>query len=90
MCIKRIVLCYSDNNPDFWYQQQNFVPKAFMKNIVARELENQFLQVWQFEVYRNRKCIIYRNIKDTPSLEQYLSKLNFIERSFMQISNRKP
>tara|TARA_B110000196_G_scaffold86649_1_gene75141 strand:- start:271 stop:3555 length:3285 start_codon:yes stop_codon:yes gene_type:complete len=83
MCIKRIVLCYSDNNPDFWYQQQNFVPKVFMKNIVSRELENQFLQEWSFEVYRNRKCVIYRNIKDTPSLEHYLSKLNFIERRIL-------
>lgn len=83
MCIKKIVLCYSNNNPDFWYQQQNYVPKAFMKNIVSQELENQFLQVWQFEVYRNRKCVIYRNIKYTPSLEQYLSKLNFIERKIL-------
>ena len=80
MCIKKILLCYSNNNSDFWHQQQNFVPKAFMKNIVSQELENQFLQVWQFEVNRNRKCVIYRNIKYTPSLEQYLSKLNFIER----------
>ena len=83
MCIKKTVLCYSDNNPDFWFQQQNFVQKAFMKNIVARELENEFLQIWSYEVYRNRKCIIYRNIKDTPSLEKYLSKLNFTERNIL-------
>ena len=83
MCIKKIVLCYCDNNPDFWHQQQNFVPKAFMKNIVSQELESQFVHDWNFEVFRNRKCVIYRKIKDTPSQEKYLSSLNFSERRIL-------
>ena len=62
MCIKRI-LCNS-GNPNYWYQQDLLVPKAFMKNVVCLQLESQYLQLWQAEVNRNRKCITYRIFKD--------------------------
>ena len=67
------ILCHS-GNPSFWFQQENLAPKSFMKSVISQELENQYLQEWNFEVNRNRKCILYRNIKDKPSLEPYLTK----------------
>ena len=54
-----------------------------MTDIISQELENRFVQEWNFEVNRNRKCVIYRNIKDKPSLEPYLSKLSFSDRRYL-------
>ena len=51
-----------------------------MKNVVSFQLENQYLQEWDSEVNRNRKCTIYRIFKDQLSFEPYLVKLNFIDR----------
>lgn len=81
LCIKRL-LCHS-GNPNFWINQENLAPKDFMKNIISQQLENQYLQEWHFEVNRNRKCIVYRIIKEKVSLEPYLEKLNFIERRYL-------
>ena len=78
MCIKKI-LCNS-GNPNFWDQQVLLAPKIFMKNVVVKQLENQYLQEWQAEVNRNRKCITYRIFKDQLVFEPYLNKLNFIDR----------
>merc|ERR1712121_510113 len=78
MCIKKI-LCNS-GNPYFWYEQELLSPKVFMKNVVTLQLEKQYLQEWELEVNRNRKCITYRIFKDDFSFEPYLSKLNFIDR----------
>ena len=92
MCIKRI-LCNS-GNPNYWYQQDLLVPKAFMKNVVCLQLESQYLQLWQAEVNRNRKCITYRIFKDQLVFEPYLKKLNFVDRralsSFRSGSHRLP
>ena len=73
------ILCDS-GNPIFWYDQELLTPKNYMKNVVALQLENQYLQKWDFEVKRNRKCTIYRIFKDQFSFEPYLAKLNFIDR----------
>ena len=78
MCIKKI-LCNS-GNPNFWYDQELLTPKTLMKNVVALQLENQYLQEWDFEVNRNRKCTIYRIFKDQIAFEPYLAKLNFMDR----------
>ena len=78
MCIKAI-LCNS-GNPYFWFGQEYLAPKHFMCNVVSLQLEDQYLQGWNFEVNRNRRCIIYRILKDKPSLEKYFSYLNFSER----------
>ena len=78
ICIKNI-LCNS-GNPYFWYDQDLLAPKSFMKDIVCLQLENQYLQLWQAEMYRNRKCITYRIFKDQLILEPYLKTLNFIDR----------
>ena len=78
MCIKKI-LCNS-GNPNFWYEQEQFSSKAFMKNVVNLQLQNKYLQEWDFEIYRNRKCITYRIFKDNLIFEPYLTKLNFIDR----------
>ena len=73
------ILCHS-GNPYFWYNQQQFVPKNFMNNIILQQLRTQYCQEWDFELYRNRKCIIYRIIKPNHCFEQYLIKLNFLQR----------
>ena len=78
MCIKRI-LCNS-GNPNFWSEQELLSPKYFMKNVVAIQLENQFVQEWEFEVHRNRKCVTYRIFKDEIKFEPYLIKLDFVNR----------
>ena len=81
LSIKNIL--YHSSNPDFWFHQENLAPKRFMTDIISQELENRFVQEWNFEVNRNRKCVIYRNIKDEPSLESYLSKLSFSDRRYL-------
>ena len=75
----KTLLCHS-GNPNFWYNQNDFVSKDFMKNIVFKQLDNQYLQEWNFEVQRNRKCTIYRILKEKHCFEQYLVKLSFVER----------
>ena len=76
--IKKL-LCNS-GFPLFWSEQELLTPKAYMKNVVALQLENQYLQEWDQEIYRNRKCITYRIFKDELSFEPYLSELNFVDR----------
>jgi hypothetical protein len=78
MCIKKI-LCDS-GNPNFWYEQDLLAPKSFMKNVVRLQLENQYLQIWEAELNRNRKCITYRIFKDQIMFEPYLKNLNYIDR----------
>ena len=78
MCIKKI-LCNS-GNPYFWYEQELLAPKSFMKKIVSLQLESQYLQEWDFEVHRNRRCVIYRIFKDNFVFEPYLKNLDFINR----------
>ena len=78
LCIKKI-LCDS-GNPNFWYEQDLLAPKTLMKKVVHSQLENQYLQFWQAEMNRNRKCITYRIFKDQLRFEPYLKNLNFIER----------
>ena len=78
MCIKKI-LCDS-GNPYFWYEQDMLAPNFFMKHVVCSQMENQYLQLWQAEVNRNRKCITYRIFKDQLVFESYLKNLNFIDR----------
>jgi hypothetical protein len=51
-----------------------------MKTILSKQFQDQYIQEWYLEVNRNRKCTIYRIFKETHCFEQYLTKLNFIER----------
>ena len=76
------LLCESvnPNNPNLWYNQDQFLPKDFMKNVVSLHLKTQYLQEWNFEVNRNRKCTVYRILKDSHCFEPYLTKLSFVER----------
>ena len=78
MHIKKI-LC-NTGHPNFWIDQEILAPKAFMKNVVALQQKDQYLQEWDHELYRNRKCISYRIFKDELILEPYLSELNFVDR----------
>ena len=78
LCIKKI-LCDS-GHPNYWYEQDSLAPKSFMKNVVILQLQNQYLQLWQTEVDRNRICITYRIFKDQLVFEPYLTNLNFLNR----------
>jgi hypothetical protein len=78
LCIKKI-LC-DTGNPYFWYNQEMLMPKDFIKNIVSTQLNNQFLQQWNFEMNRNRRCIIYKTFKNNLIFEPYLKDLHFLER----------
>ena len=51
-----------------------------MKDVVVSQLENQFIQGWEAEIHRNRRCIAYRIFKDKFVLEPYLSTSNFLDR----------
>ena len=51
-----------------------------MKTILAKHFEDQYIQEWNLEVNRNRKCVIYRIFKETHCFEKYLTKLNFVQR----------
>lgn len=78
LCIKKI-LCNS-GNPIYWHQQEALAPKKFMQLAVSKQLEDQYLQKWNSDIDRNRKCTIYRVFKENMSMERYLIKLDFIER----------
>ena len=78
MKIKKL-LCDS-GNPYFWFNQEEYQSKHFMKSILSKQLEDQYIQEWSLEVNRNKKCTIYRIFKESHSFEKYLTKLNFIER----------
>ena len=51
-----------------------------MKNDISLKLRDQFLQEWQVEVFRNRKCVAYRIFKDDIVFESYLTELDFVDR----------
>ena len=74
------ILCHS-GNPNFWYTPEQFPMKQFMKDIVSNQLKSQYLQEWSVEINSNRKCVIYRILKNTHCFEPYLSKLSFIQRT---------
>ena len=78
LCIKHI-LCNS-GNPFFWHEQEHLAPKAFMKEVISSQLKTQFAQEWEFEIFRNRKCVSYRIFKDEIKSEPYLAKLDFVHR----------
>ena len=78
MSIKKI-LCDS-GNPNFWFNQVRLTPKIFMKNIISNQLDSQYLQEWNFEINRNRRCLIYNIFKNTIAMEPYLKDLDFLER----------
>ena len=78
LCIKKILS--NSGNPNFWTQQEFLQPKAFMKDWIELQLKTQFLQEWEHEINRNRKCIIYRIFKDEHRFEPYLRDVNFLDR----------
>jgi hypothetical protein len=86
MCIKR-VLC-STGNSNFWSEQELLTPKSFMKNELALNFQALFLQEWDTEIVRNRRCVAYRIIKDNCIFninndfvfQPYLSYLNYLDR----------
>ena len=51
-----------------------------MKDIISTQLKTQFAQEWEFEIFRNRKCVSYRIFKDEIKTEPYLAKLDFVDR----------
>ena len=78
MKIKSII-CNSGNSY-LWYNQQQHVPKKQSLNTIMQQLKDQYLQEWQNEIWRNRKCIFYRIIKVNHGFEGYLKKLSFLQR----------
>ena len=73
------LLCNS-GNPIFWFNQEQYPKKLFMKSILAKHFEDQYIQGWNLEVNKNRKCVIYRTFKHAHCFEKYLTQLNFVER----------
>ena len=76
--IKSIIT--NSGNPFFWDEQEHLAPKAFMKDVISAQLKLQFTQEWEFEIFRNRKCVSYRIFKDEIKSEPYLAKLDFVDR----------
>ena len=74
------ILCNS-GNPSFWLNQELFPSKIFMKNIVSKQLEDQYIQSWNLEVNQNRKCINYRIFKEKHGFEKYLLQLDFLDKT---------
>ena len=75
----KTLLCNS-GNPSFWFNQDQYSSKQSMKIILSKQFEDQYVQQWNLEINRNRKCTIYRIFKETHGFEKYLTKLNFVER----------
>ena len=86
MCIKRI-LCNS-GNIQFWSEQEQLVPKTYMKAVLSSHFQAQYLQEWDAEIVRNRRCIAYRIFKDNCVFQSnnefvfqpYLSYLSYLDR----------
>lgn len=86
ICIKSI-LCNSGNR-NFWFDQQLLAPKTFMKSELAVHFQAQFLQEWDAETERNRRCVAYRIFKDNCIFktkndfvfQPYLSYLSYLDR----------
>ena len=78
IAIKNII-CNSGSS-HFWYDQELFSPKTFIKNDISLQLENQYFQQWQLDVDKNRKCVAYRIFKDDIVFESYLNELEFLDR----------
>ena len=86
MCIKSI-LCNSGNR-HFWFDQELLTPKTFMKSELLSHFQAQFLQEWDAEIVRNRRCVAYRIFKDNCFFQSnnefvfqpYLSYLSYLDR----------
>ena len=76
----KTILC-SSGNSSFWSHQELYAPKTFMKNIISKQLESQYIQNWNLEVNQNRKCTIYRIFKEKYGFEKYLLELEFYDRT---------
>ena len=76
--IKKI-LCNS-GNPNFWFYQATKPNISILKAIISSQLNNQFLQEWNYQIYNNRRCIFYRTFKDIFRFEPYLKNLDFLDR----------
>ena len=86
MCIKNI-LCNSGNR-HFWIDQEHLTPKSFMKSELVLHFQARFLQEWDAEILRNRRCVTYLIIKDNCVFktsndfvfQPYLSHLSYLDR----------
>ena len=79
MKIKSLLI--NSGNPSFWFNQDLFPSKIFMKNIFSKQFEDQYIQTWNLEVNQNRKCTNYRIFKEKHCLEKYFLELEFPERT---------
>ena len=73
------ILCNS-GNPNFWFNQDTKPHINTLKAVLSSQLNDQFLQDWNYQIYNNRRCIFYRTFKDTFCFEPYLNYLDFLER----------
>ena len=73
------ILCNS-GNPNFWFNQDTKPHINKLKAVLSSQLNDQFLQDWNYQIYNNRRCIFYRTFKDTFCFEPYLNYLDFLER----------
>ena len=86
MCIRNI-LCDSGNR-HFWFDQEVLAPKTFMKSVLLSHFQSQFLQEWDAEIIRNRRCVAYRIFKDNCIFQSnnefvfqpYLLELSYLDR----------
>ena len=84
--IKNIL--YNSGNSRYWLDQEMLSPKSFMKHELSLHFQARFLQDWDAEIVRNRRCVAYSIFKDNSIFQTkndfvfqpYLTYLSFLDR----------
>ena len=81
-------ILYKSGNSRYWIDQDMLSPKSCIKSELAFYFQSSFLQEWDAEIARNRRCVAYRIFKDNCIFQTsndfifqpYLSYLSFLDR----------
>ena len=81
-------ILYNSGNSRYWLDQEMLSPKSFMKHELSLHFQARFLQDWDAEIVRNRRCVAYSIFKDNSIFQTkndfvfqpYLSYLSFLDR----------
>jgi hypothetical protein len=60
---------------NIWHTQGSGCNINWFKNCVKQKLDDQYIQIWQSEVFNSSKCLNYRIFKTTLCYEKYLTVL---------------
>ena len=59
----------------------NGISSEWLKNTVKQSLEDQYCQIWHYDLMTSSKCTVYRIFKNDFCFEKYLTELHSFSRS---------